>query len=423
MLRKAAQKLRNANFVEVILCLLVLTGIISLSFADIMSTTAIHNTGKIVLEIMAQSGYWQHIQAAVNLAASLGVGIVHIPEGTWNFVNVGESWGGARVTIPAGVNVSGAPTERDANGQVVEWKTVLVMPWDMPGSKGYVPPHWFLIQGDNNPTKPSRFSDIKLVGYRDFDPSATGHYLGIRIEGVTNFRIDHCCTKEIPEGIYVGVGYGAQPACGVIDHNLLDNEYVSYTVNWDNRNIGYGVCIYRSETATEWPNIADVLGKYLDYTVFIEDNVFTKWRSVVVGNYGAHYVFRHNVVIHGLGAGEIDLHPSYTSPYASCRAAELYENLFTDPDPKGQIYYPFMSEHYGGSGVYFNNTVSGYDTFIEGQALGWNPAQHTHDVYVWGNEIGSADLWSGYGDEGSEYFLYEPEWYTPYQYPHPLTLK
>jgi len=369
--------------------------------------------------VMAKSGYWKDIQEAVDLVASMGGGNVYIPEGTFNFVNVNESWTGARVVIPAGVNLFGARTERYENGSVKEWKTVLVMPWDMPGDKSYNPPHWFLIEGNSDPNKSSRFSDIKLVGYREFNHSATGMYRGILIKGVQNFRIDHCFFDEIPEGVETGI-QTTYPSSGIIDHNIFDNEYCNYTLDWYTREVGYGIGVNRHEWWTTWDNITDILGQYLNYTVFIEDNFFTRWRSVVAGNRGAHYVFRHNIVKGGLGKGEVDIHPSWNSPYVSCRAAEVYENIFIDP----VNIHAYAVEMFAGGGVFFNNTLSGYEIFIIDSATSWNTTlMGPQEVYIWNNNLGGAIVEDGWMEENVHYFLYKPDWYTPYPYPHPLTLE
>ena len=418
---QVCQKLRNANFYEMVLIFVLLAGIIATSSANMTGEAVIHNMGRMIPAITAKSGYWRDIQDAVDLAASLGGGIVRIPEGTWNFVNVSESWTGARVTIPAGISLFGATTERYPNGSVVEWRTVLVMPWDMPGSKSYYPPHWFLMQGTSDPSKPSRFSDIKLVGYKDLNLSATGFYRGICVSGVVDFRIDHCSFKEVPEGIAVGLNT-RYSSCGVIDHNVFDNEYASYNLDWATRNVGYAIDIYRQESETKWQPLTDLLGKYVDYTIFIEDNVFTKWRSVVSGNYGAHYVFRYNTVIYGLAVGEVDLHPSWNSPYVGCRAVEVYGNTFTSPDPAGNIYGLFAVEMHSGSGVFFNNTVSGHETFIRTNNAGWSEVFYPHDIYIWDNNIGKAIVVDGSAILNDDYFLYKPDSYAPYPYPHPLTL-
>jgi hypothetical protein len=385
-----------------------------------------YDSGKKIINInlsavIAKSGYWKDIQEAVDLVASMGGGNVYIPEGTFNFVNVNESWTGARVVIPAGVNLFGALTEKYPNGSVVEWKTILVMPWDTPGSNSYDPPKWFLIQGNSNPNKTSRLSDIKLIGYREFNSSSTQVLRGIKVENVINFRIDHVYLRHIPEGIWIDGIYSS----GVIDHCVFDNVYGTHggTV-WANRTIGYAIRIDRTTTFTKWETLENLLGKYTNHTVFIEDCYFTKWRHLVVANHGGHYIFRHNVIKGGKGFGEVDIHPEWNEPYVSGRCAEVYENQFLNPEPESG-FAVIVGTISSGSGVFFNNTLSGYEVFLQLYDSGWNSQFYPHDIYIWGNNLGGANpiRVSGNATLGEDYFFSKPDWYTPYPYPHPLTLE
>jgi len=258
-----------------------------------MDKTVIHNTGRIIPQITSQSGSAGDIQAAVDLAAALGFGIVRIPEGTFNFVEVGEPW--KTVEVPAGVSIFGAPTERDENDQVIEWKTVLVMPYDVPGNDMVGIPAWFSIVGNSDPNKPSRFSDIKLVGYRSINNASTSMHLALTIGSVINYRVDHCYFNNTCAGISVGGHY----SCGVIDHCFLVNTN-GVPDPYAERTIGYGVMFLRADEESEWEDIEDLVGHYTNYTHFVEDCYFSKWRHCVAGNLGAHYVFRHNTVLYFL---------------------------------------------------------------------------------------------------------------------------
>lgn len=130
-------------------------------------------------------------------------------------------------------------------------------------------------------------------------------------------------------------------------------------------------------------------------------------------------VVRHCVFTDGLGRGEVDVHPAWNSPYASGRALELYECTFANPVDSSDC----VIELYAGSGVIFNNTASGYRYFIRDSPTSWNPdVQGPKDFYIWNNNIGGMTLESGPMEPGVHYFLYKPDWYTPYLYPHPLTM-
>lgn len=402
MLRKVAQKLRNTDFYEIILILIILTGIISLSFADNMSEAIIHNTGKIIPEISAKSGSARDIQAAVDLVAAIG-GIVHIPEGTFNFVEVGETWSGAGVTIPAGVSIFGAPTERDENGQVIGWKTVLVMPSEVPGNDMVGIPTWFRIVGDSDPNKPSRFSDIKLVGYRSIDNSSTSMHRAISIDSVINYRVDHCYF----ENTCAGIGATGHYCSGVIDHCYLVNTN-GVPDPYASRTVGYGITFGRTAPCYVKDDIEDVVGHYRNYTHFIEDCYFSRWRHCTAGNWGAHYVVRHSTIQYGFAYGEVDAHPVYDGT-VGCRAVESYENQFKDPNPWTVNWAGQISD---GGGCMFNNTLSGYGLLAR--------LNYCEDFYIW-NNTGAGIQHGGNLQENVNYFLYEPGWYTPYTYPHPLT--
>lgn len=425
--------MRNTSFYEIISILIIIIGIISLSFAYVINNTVIHNTGKIIPENTAKSGYWRDIQDAVDLAASLGVGIVHIPEGTWNFVNINETLTGVRVTIPAGIDIYGAPTERYANGSVIEWKTILVMPWNF--TNGDVRT-WFKISGSSDPNRPSRFSDIKLVGYRSIDPSFNGTPnsppnskvdRGLLVYRVINFRVDHCCFEHMcDKGVVVQGPY----CCGVIDHCLFDNPIAHTLMLPDDSNIDYGVTVLRDYALTPWEsNLANVAGKYLNYTTFIEDCVFTQWRSSVAGGMGAHYVVRHCIFEHGNARGDVDVHPTFVDYEDSNRCVEAYENIWKDPVTHEGWNGAF--ELWGGGGLIFNNSVSNdFANFMWIYATGGPPGNPDPKYYpyffIWDNSLGgSVDFkYSGSdGVEGVNYFQYAPNFtYTPYPYPHPLTL-
>jgi hypothetical protein len=394
---------------------------VSFSFGFSGTEVIINNTGQIsISNITAKSGYWRDIQDAVNwVVAHSGIGNVYIPEGTWNFINIGESWTGARVTIPAGVNVFGAPTEKYANGTVKEWKTVLVMPSSVWSDNEDYIPAWFKIVGNSEPNKSSRFSDIKLVGYRSINNSDPYMHYAIEVENVIDFRIDHCYFEHTTAGVSCGSAYEKPTQFrGVIDHCFFVNHY-GVIEPYEDKTIGYGVSVTIDWHYAVWDSIEQVLGHYNNYTVFIEDCYFEKWRHCVCANNGGHYVFRHNIIKNDFGFGSLDLHEKRTQ--TSARAAEIYENQFLDSeDGQGDAIW-----WRGGGGVAFNNTVSGYKTFayLVENAEYQNETFQPHDIWIWNNSIpANCILISADGDikQDRDYFLNAPSWYTPYPYPHPF---
>jgi hypothetical protein len=432
----------SAKFHALLLSLLIIAGFLFLeSFSLLTHSVVIKNTGQIsLLNVTAKSGYWRDIQDAINrVIAQGGVGNVYIPEGTWNFVNLGESWTGvARVTIPAGVNLFGAPTIRDEAGNVIEWKTVLIIPWDMPasfkeGQQGYPTPYWFQILGNGDLNKPTRVSDIKFVGYRYFDSDSIQVTQGFYIEAVMDFRIDHCCFQDICGGaLDIYGGYGIWKVRGVVDHCIFNNTKGHVEDAMVECTVGYGIVIGRGYGDLWEDNVTKVLGKYTDHSVFIENCYFSKWRHCVAANNGAHYVFRHNIIEYDFGYGSLDAHgwgvwSNGRVDEVGTRGVEVYDNLFKDP-----IWYNEVLSIRGGAGVAFNNILIGdWVRFLwfTNEADPRVSKCWVHDWYIWNNTLNPGCVLVTEYDpddtihEGIDYFYYRPDWYQPYPYPHYLTYK
>ena len=432
--------MENTRFCAALLILLMFTGIFSLSpaISSLTADVVVRSTGKILSGAYARSGSGEDIQAAVDWVASNGgIGNVYIPEGTFNFVNIGESW--MTVNIPVGVNLFGAPTERDVNGQVVEWKTVLVMPYEAPNGA-----QWFSVQGSGAPNEAFRFSDIKLVGWRFFDTNSTTEYGGLDIMHILNFRVDHCHFQDMcGTAIFAGnemINYNRRVISGVIDHCRIVNSYGDPGFpNYDTRTLDYGIGLRRWACDIWDYNLSKVIGRYNNYTIFIEDNYFSKWRHCVSSNDGIHYVFRHNIVEGDYGIGSIDAHGSYADdshPYGvGTRCIEVYDNIFQNPDTTWEDRNWAINLR-GGSGIIFNNTLKGYYALMDlnndwGNYAPYCPQCLINQTYIWNNNLGGGILIHYNADsiQNVNYFLRAPNLgqdgftYTPYPYPHPLTLQ
>jgi len=457
-----ARRLQNTKFYALLIALVVLAGTLFLSpaISSLMNNVIIKSTGQILTDIptiTARSGYWRDVQNAVDTAAAYGIANVYIPEGIWNFVNVGESWTGARVVIPAGVNIFGAPAERTSglpydgvgmnpNDQVVEWKTKLVIPWEAGVSR---PNEVFMFrfEGTENPNKPSRFSDVEVVGYRNFEHTSDRWYGVAYMYRIIDFRVDHCFFNNT-----AGIAVNARASingdcCGVIDHCKFINNW-GY-VEWDYAQctVHYSIMI-RAQGTTRWEDdISKVIGHYTPYTVFIEDCYFSRWRHSPSSNDGVHFVFRHNTIEKDSIVGSIDAHGTYD--YVGTRAMEIYNNLVIDPvlnkhpenwdsmtpsNPENGL-QGYGVNWRGGGGVFFNNLVRNYEVGVYLLDEGTVEKCWPNDVYIWNNTFTDCKYallkYSDYRTitEGRDYFLRAPNMeddgfeYTPYPYPHPLTLE
>jgi len=433
-------KLRNGKpdkFSAWLLLFVLASLSISISLGLQQSEKAISNVGTISTStLLAKSGSAQDIQTAVNTAAATGISNVYIPAGNFNFVEVGVPW--TTVNIPAGINVFGDPTTKNASGQVTQWKTNLLMPYDVPGPPDN-PATWFTINGNGNPNKHSRFSDIQLIGYRYYNNTSNTVHTALNIANVVDFRIDHCSFQDTTGGIWVG-GDGNVPSCGVIDHCRLVNSRV-FVSSWVyDCDVGYGVGMARAMAGgtTIWEsNIDNVLGKYLNYSIYIEDCYFSKWRHCTSSNDGQHVVFRHNIVADDAAYASCDAHGSYaesTHPNrVGTRAYEIYDNQFLTPN-SGMSDSPGvkLAIHIrGGGGVIFNNTVKDHIQFIwlsnDAGNEDFVPQCKTHDLWIWNNnlvnvtytdpQVQSPDI-----VQNQDYYLSAKLGYTQYVYPHPLTL-
>ncbi|MFX1536028.1 MAG: hypothetical protein ACFFDI_17570 [Promethearchaeota archaeon] len=427
------------------MAVIIFAGIsISPVVSSLMDSVVIGSNGQIYYEsnnVYASSGSAVDIQAAIDqVVAQGGKGSVHIPAGTFNFVEVGEPW--QTVNIPAGVSLFGASNNRDADGQNTEWRTVLVMPWDVPSGS-----RWFAIEGTGDETVVTRFSDIKLQGYRSTDSSSVTLHYAIRIDDVRDFRIDHCNFEHTTNGIFI---WGVNSR-GVIDHNRLVNFYGfdnlgDYTAS----NIMYGVRMGRGfySTGYGYDALMNVLGKYTDYSVYIEDNYFSKWRHCISSNHGAHYVFRYNTIENDFGHFSLDVHGlrDLGEGRWGTRAAEIYENRLINAVPTD---FRTIFQNGGGSGVWFNNYIdssyrnNGIVLYSEDAVT--SETWHLKDFYLWSTKGSWVSSWSGipsgftadrnvladwnreaYDPSNPLYPNVDPTWsiagYKPYTYPHPLTL-
>jgi hypothetical protein len=233
---------------------------------------------------------------------------------------------------------------------------------------------------------------------------------------------------------------------GLIDHNSFTTHHGADEVI---HNLGQG-----PSDSSGWTTDVTPGGPNM---IFIEDNAFTFlatgnpayfWgSSAVQAYYGARTVFRHNTV----EMMQVDQHGTCGS--IDARWWEIYNNTFTtNAANASQSHYMALR---GGSGVAFNNQHTGTNqvtgaievtedctsgTYPLANQLGRGINQGLSPAYIWGNGA-DMHIYSGnstFVQQGRDYYLSSTQpslmsilqtltntlssAYTPYTYPHPLTV-
>ncbi|MFA5365584.1 MAG: hypothetical protein WC325_10440, partial [Candidatus Bathyarchaeia archaeon] len=437
-------------------------------------------TVQTVYYVVAASGNVLDIQAANDAIVAHNVwypqnngkytlGHLYIPGGTWDF------WNGTQqalnkypaANITDGVYPMGAGySNLDAQGIPQTFETILRMPYSVytgaenagnyslmfnlgRGGSGFS-----LFNFDVSRTnKTIRFSGIKLVGYRTINESNTDTPKGIEVFGLTDFRIDHCVIENLAGGaINMPLYYEENSyTCGVIDHcKIYNTAGINDLANYANGNVGYGVSVQRSyhlagEVAIPYDSDSTVLGQYTNYTTFIEDCYFSKWRHCVASGHGGYYVFRRNIINEDFrGTYSLDVHGLRDSEVgrAGGRGAEIYDNILGNQTYTGTNNSTAANKGIfqigGGSGVFFNNTID--TTYLNMQIFEEDYVDsevwHLKNFYFWGalGGLSTPTMTSGYylidasrnvtasWAETQVNASWSIAGYEPYAYPHYLTL-
>ncbi len=264
-----------------------------------------------------------------------------------------------------------------------------------------------------------------------FEGSGTGHENAIMIQGNSNFfRIDHCTFRS---GGAHSVMLDAN-ITGVIDHCVFeDDSQESISI--------------RNGTGNEVWALGAPLGT--SNAIFIEDCYFhfqTKGDHAVTSVNGGRYVFRYNTIssASARNSTQIDTHGNFFNDRGGF-SSEIYENTLIS----GSSYYGMYIR--GGSGVIFNNTLSGkftlpicfanyrsFDTPV-GELPGpcgfsactYPAPDQINNFYIWNNSYTNGEarvsvqdrgLEQAHIQEGRDYFHSLMPGYSPYTYPHPFTL-
>jgi hypothetical protein len=380
----------------------------------------------------------EDIQAAINTAIAIGAVNVTIPEGNWTFATSGSFR--VNITVPAkGLNIFGAGIN----------KTVLAMPVDDSAPSTTM----FNVVGTSGGR--IRISGITFKGRPNWQTSPTGD-TGITLQVCKDFRIDHCSFYwmggngiRVYDAEYQYNHYGGDLnliSQGVIDHCNFYQIYKPVCTQ-QGRGYGYGVGIGVAynylwgyniywEPEQIWSNL---FGKY-NRNIYIEDCYFSGCRHAVTGNWVGAYVLRYST-IEDTALYEVATtgHPVREDVFGML-ACEIYNcTIRRSPNLGWQFEGPLVE---GGSALIFNNTLENLDVAFElgscedKNGTPYYPKGSTREVYIWDNTVVNCNKFLNShsnepeGDpapvENVSYFLYAPSYnghsYSPYTYPHPLTL-
>lgn len=293
--------------------------------------------------------------------------------------------------------------------------------------------------------------------------------VGINIINCVDFVIAHCRFEYFGNAA-VSITHTDTLARGLI----CKNEFYHNAKGYDGLGLGYGVVVYGANK--KW--ITDPKFGTANF-IFIEDNSFDYHRHAIAAGGCALYVARYNTITNNIISGNssthaIDAHEARggslrSGNYFSTRAIEVYNNTiinttFHDGTPivKGQKVDKLIERAIiirGGEAVIYNNTIKGYRFggginiddlpwgsaypipysagYLSGKTLGsnhsgTNSTQSAGDVFYWGNKFtpydnskDSKDFYNydpQYFIQGRDYHLVPKPGYTPYTYPHPLSI-
>ena len=263
--------------------------------------------------IKAASCAQQDVQQAIDAARNGDV--VEVPAGTATWVAEDENHLAVLISGKV-VTLRGAGIDQTVitDGNRLAWKDLLI---------------W--IVGE----KPARVTGFTFKGFIDKNRGAAA----IAVRGdCMNWRIDHCRFDGSPRGVWAYAGcFGLVDNCTFLD-------------------VGQGV-VMKGHGPLSWER---PLALGLTNAVYIEDCTFDGGGGATDGYHGARFVFRHNSLIdthlaqHGCDSGN----------YRSTFSYEVYDNVIGKKDLKSWE-VPRAMHFRGGTGVVFNNMLSGFSTGID----------------------------------------------------------
>jgi hypothetical protein len=408
------------------------------------------------------AGDWVVNQTAVTYSSGMLVGggaifidLETLPAGAW--LNIIGSYNNVTTTQQNGMSITCPATilRSDVvnNGYLpstIDTFAIVGSIWHNSANNNYV----------NSANRHIRISGLTILG--DVTNDSGNNNDGIDIECVDGFLIDHCFIDS-----NVGADITVDMSKGVIaDCNIWQAYHVTWGGLW-----GYGVEVFGNSnlwhngfgTSTWITNLAQVVGLYdwqginitysnpqsgnyavtgwttsISFTagpVYIESSYLYYCRHAVASARYGYYVCRYCIINMVPNNSYMDMHGA---GYPSGRAFEIYDDTFL-PYYGAQGVAPR-----GGGGVIFNNTFNGTSNGVHLEQDSYNSSdpnnpQYINDMWIWNNtyiNVGTnVEVDSNVGIvAGVNYFKDASDGtaatspapprpnYTPYTYPHPLTL-
>lgn len=253
-----------------------------------------------------------------------------------------------------------------------------------------------------------------------------------RSESIQNLRIDHC---KFYNNYAAFENYGH--ITGVLDNNIFEDEK------------GAAIRLFGDDNRTAtfpFPlGTSDAL--FLEDSTILINNNFPN--HLITSRAGSKYVVRHNTITYNMASGwvaTIDAHGMCEGSINEQRGSftfEVYNNTINGTQGANGKTFQFR----GGQGVIFNNNITSYNTntpylFLDdyrvsqsdcatkcyqGCCTTYPCTDQINHTYVWNNTFMSGPLNVASADEdfiqlGRDYFTSAMPNYTPYTYPHPLTV-
>ncbi|NLD98979.1 MAG: hypothetical protein GX640_03825 [Fibrobacter sp.] len=344
--------------------------------------------------ITSSDGTTSSIQSAINSAVSGDT--IRIPQGTFSF--------SGSVSLNAGISIIGTGTS----------STIL-------RKSGSSATPMFTINGSNG--QRVSIGHFSMIGVTSSSSSVQD--VGIRLNNCKDFDVQEMNFNNFGNAaIYVkGNSRGLVRECRFVD---IYRPAIG--------SLGYGVVVY-GDGSGAWSRPLD-LGT--ENAIYVEDCYFKNNRHAIASNDGARYVFRYNTVMDNAGNFQaIDAHGREYGSSRGTRSYEIYNNTI-DNSVRTSPYMIFIR---GGDGVIFNNSllrgctknqISLANRTDGSQSSTSYPApDQTRKLYVWDNTDAAGknvgvSIRSGHESffkPGRDFFLESMPGYTPYTYPHPLSIQ